>query len=373
MIKNSCVKRVEGDTFIVVRASYMIICAGNATAAALIHFFESWHNIKISARANFIDPSGKKFKPTLHQWHTTKNLEDALLGIGKKHSIQEAKKLLSDMGIISLHRNPNPEYGFDNTTHFLFHPEVVNELLDRQPKIAHALDEISQSIPPESAEPLDEISRTIPNDTPNDTTKSFSGPAPGDKKKVSKKQEKKPPEDKPPRQFWQPFVDTWHDFYVDKVKGESPSIVGKALSDLAKLYDLLQLRAKKKNKEWGEKYMVEALTFFLNLAWSEDWLQKHFLLKNLIEQFDAIYAREATRMDQAGKNKPKNLTADLSYILERFREGNLDERILTPDIYKHLEEKKLIPDGYREKFTATTPELQKAMAIKAWLEANKNV
>jgi hypothetical protein len=366
MIKTSCVKRIEGDTFIVVRSSYMTICKGNATAAALIHYFESWHNIKVGARANFVNEStekGPKQPPTLLQWHTNVMLEDALMGIGKKHSIQKAREMLLDLGVITIHRNPNPNYLFDNTLHYLFHPEAVNILLDRLP-VNSAPDEIIQHEPKPST-PSAEIIRTIPNDTiQRSIQEEVPGPTPGAQKKVVKK--KTQAEKRPPREFWQPFVDTWHDFHVENCNGEAPSIVGKPLTDLGKLYDLLLLRARRKKATWSEKYMVDALKFFLAESIKEEWLKKHLTVANLVEQFDPIFVRAASK--NGGKPPAKPFAEEIQYIIERWNEGDMDARLITPELYKKLEEKQIVPMGYREQFTGKDPDEQKCNAVKAWLD-----
>lgn len=189
----------------------------------------------------------------------------------------------------------------------------------------------------------------------------FSPPAAG-APKVNKKKEEAP------RDHWQPFVNTWYNFYVGKHPGEAPTIVGKALRDLAKIYDFLKIRAQRKNQDWTEKYLCDAFTYFLGLAWAEDWLQKHFLLGNLVEQFDAVFARAAS---VKGKAPVKTFDDEIKYLLGRLADGELDDRILTPDIYNRLEEKKLIPFNYRERFQAATPDLQKAAAIRKFLEDNQ--
>lgn len=366
MTKTSCVRRLEGDTFIVVRSSYMLVCSGNATAAALIHYFESWHNIKLGARSNYINENPEKNSkkpPTLLQFHSTKELEDALMGIGKKHSIQKARELLVDLGVISIHRNPNPNYFFDNTLHYLFHPEIVNKLLDGLP-VNPALAEIIQS-EPKTSTPSAEISQTIPNDTiQGSIQEEVPGPTPGAQKKVPKK--KTQAEKRPPREFWQAFVDTWHDFHVENCNGEAPSIVGKPLTDLGKLYDLLLLRARRKKATWSEKYMVDALKYFLAEAIKDDWLKKHLTVANLVEQFDPIFVRAASK--NGGKPPAKPFAEEIEYIIGRYGEGELDVRLLTPELYKKLEEKSIVPMGYREQFTGKDPEEQKANAILAWLQ-----
>jgi hypothetical protein len=171
---------------------------------------------------------------------------------------------------------------------------------------------------------------------------------------------------RPPRDFWQAFVDTWHDFHVANCNGEAPSIVGKPLNDLGKLYDLLQLRARRKKATWTEKYMVEALKFFLAEAISDDWLKKHLTVANLVEQFDPIFARAAAK--NGGKPPAKPFSEEIEYIIGRWQERDLDQRLITPELYKKLEEKQIVPLGYREQFSGKDPDEQKVNAVKGWLD-----
>lgn len=194
--------------------------------------------------------------------------------------------------------------------------------------------------------------------------KDLSPPASGGK--MAKKN--KPEKNTETRKHWQPLVDCWFTFYKSKFAGEEPSFTGKQIKEFSRLYDLLQLRAKKKMVEWSEAYAVGALNFYLGLAYSEEWLSKHFLLSHLVEQFDAVFAREATKKKGPAVLK---LNDELQYIVDRYSEGELDDRLLTAELYKKMEEKKLIPEGYREKFNAPTPDGQKSLAIKSWLETNK--
>lgn len=127
------ITREAGDTFLIIRASYVRICNGNVTAAALIHIFEQWHQTKIKsieqnrkATENYRYAEGSE---TLLQWHTMEELENYMMGIAKRDSILIARRQLVSMGIITEHRNPNPRYSFDKTTYYLFFPEVVDSLV----------------------------------------------------------------------------------------------------------------------------------------------------------------------------------------------------------------------------------------------------
>ena len=77
-------------------------------------------------------------KPTLLQHHTEAELIEAILGIAtSRNTISKAIKLLQKKGVITIHKNPVPRYGFDRTKHYLFHPEIVNEWLKKRGNSPH--------------------------------------------------------------------------------------------------------------------------------------------------------------------------------------------------------------------------------------------
>lgn len=134
----SSVNRNQADPFLIIRACYVDICNGNIVAAGLIHIFEQWHAVKVKnrdqERKNWGQRDPDKISTilieNLYQWHTTEELEAQLFGLGKKDKIQESRRQLVSMGIISEHRNPHPKYQFDKTTFFIFHPEAVDQYLE---------------------------------------------------------------------------------------------------------------------------------------------------------------------------------------------------------------------------------------------------
>lgn len=173
MIKTSCVPRLAGDTFIIIRTSYVRICQGDVTAAALLHIFEQWHNTKLASRENHIDLDDRQGKetplPTLWQFHKTKDLEDQLMGIGKRHSIEKARQMLVELGILQMGRNPNKKYKFDATTFYLFKPEVLTNLLEMLPGTS-AFAENSSGPVPKSTTTTAENSKAIPKDSPTNNS-----------------------------------------------------------------------------------------------------------------------------------------------------------------------------------------------------------
>jgi hypothetical protein len=204
----------------------------------------------------------------------------------------------------------------------------------------------------------------------DNTIQDNSAPAsPAREKKFVKKQEEKP------ELYWQEMVDAYFVFIKKNFPGEEPSFTGRDPKTFKALVQLLKKRAAKKELEWNLANAVGTLNYFLKLAHSETWLQQHFLLKNLVEQFDAVYQRAIS--SKPGKDQKQGTPAaydsstkfgkELVYLVDRFREGNLDDRVLTPDIYSNLERLKLVPAGYMQKFPGETLDQKSLAAIKEWL------
>ena len=74
---------------------------------------------------------GRTQVETLLQWHTTADLEKAVL-FYKRDKISQGVKFLASKGVIELHSNPDPRLWFDRTQHYLFIPETVNTWIDER-------------------------------------------------------------------------------------------------------------------------------------------------------------------------------------------------------------------------------------------------
>jgi hypothetical protein len=124
------------EPLIIVRRWQLQAAEGHRAAAALLSFFEYWHNIKLdqvykARQANDVAENhgdGRTQDEQLLQWHNEKELQEGVLLYGVK-SIREGVEVLEKKGFIEVHGNPNPRYKFDKTKHFLFKPEEVNEWL----------------------------------------------------------------------------------------------------------------------------------------------------------------------------------------------------------------------------------------------------
>ena len=136
-MKDGCISHPTSEPLIIIRKWQIEFCDGNQCAAALLSFFEYWHNIKLeqSAKAKqYNKVSQMHGEPStqdesLWQWHTEQDLEAGIL-IYRRESIAKALDLLKDKGIITISRNPNPAYKFDRTRWFLLNTEAINIWLD---------------------------------------------------------------------------------------------------------------------------------------------------------------------------------------------------------------------------------------------------
>ena len=129
-MKTSVIRHPAGQPLILIRQWQKDFCDGNITQAALLSFFEHWHNLKLELRES---ARGQKkcTKNILIQHHTDKQLVAGILGIAKSsNTIRPAVKVLESKGVISVLKNPNPKFKYDQTRHYEFHPDVVNAWLD---------------------------------------------------------------------------------------------------------------------------------------------------------------------------------------------------------------------------------------------------
>lgn len=138
-MKSSCVRHPESELLIIIRKWQMEFCDGDRVSAALLSFFEYWHNIKLSMvfknsqANNTAEKHGytRDQDESLWQFHTENDLEEGIMIFGAT-SIGKGIEKLEKKGAITVSRNPNPRYKFDRTRFFLFNPEVINEWLDNR-------------------------------------------------------------------------------------------------------------------------------------------------------------------------------------------------------------------------------------------------
>jgi hypothetical protein len=124
---------------IIIKKWQLAFCDGDHCAAALLSFFEYWHNIKLelSQRARQANELALKYgKPATHddsllQFHTDEDLRAGLLGLYGTMKIRKGRRRLIEKGAITEHPNPVRRYAFDKTIYYHFHDDVINAWLAR--------------------------------------------------------------------------------------------------------------------------------------------------------------------------------------------------------------------------------------------------
>jgi predicted transcriptional regulator len=104
---------------------------------------------------------------------------------------------------------------------------------------------------------------------------------PAEKIRKSKKEEE------PPEPHWQSLVDAWFVFNK-KEFGDDPSFADQDPKFLKQVVQRLKKRAEAANVEWTELAAVTRFNAFLKKAFEDEWIGSHFLLSNLLNQFDKI-------------------------------------------------------------------------------------
>lgn len=134
-MRNSCVSRPAKRRLIIINESDLQFTGSNVCAAALISFFEYWHNVKLDAAQKSREENDireahgddRTQNETLVQFHTMEDLEAGLCGMYRKDAIRKSLDYLIELKVIDQFKNPNPRYSFDKTNHFIFHPAVLND------------------------------------------------------------------------------------------------------------------------------------------------------------------------------------------------------------------------------------------------------
>lgn len=118
-------------------------------------------------------------------------------------------------------------------------------------------------------------------------------------KKPKEKRKKVAPKKEKETQHWKALVDTWFKFYKSKfiIDPTFNSTQGKLLKSIIENFEkLTEAKDQSENIEfiWSEDRAIRVFLKFLENAWQDKWLQEHFLLKNLSQNFDAIISKKTT-------------------------------------------------------------------------------
>lgn len=135
-MRGSCIRHIENEPMVIVRRSYYKICDGDSTAAALLSYFEHWHNVRLalSEQARHYNDVAEMHgdertqDESLLQWHTPDEIVEAMLGVAGRSAIRRAIRLLMDKGFVSRHSKYGTRRAIGDA--YVFHPEAVNAALD---------------------------------------------------------------------------------------------------------------------------------------------------------------------------------------------------------------------------------------------------
>jgi len=198
MMKSSCIAHPPKQRLILIREWQMTFCGGNACAAALLSFFEYWHNIKLeqAKKAREMNATAERHgeaptqDETMVQFHSSRDLKAGIM-IYSDRAITDAIHELEQSKVLTVMANPNPRYRFDKTRHFIFHPEIVNgwlaEYYPDSAKTQHPHSESAERYG-QNATRYDQSARAIPETSSETsireqikTTSSLSGHGDGTK------------------------------------------------------------------------------------------------------------------------------------------------------------------------------------------------
>ena len=146
-MKSTCINHPLNEPLIKIHRWQVEMCQGNTVAAALMSFFEYWHNIKSEMRSRTrrandiaeIHGDHRCQDESLLQFHTEKELVEGIM-LAKQDKIRQSIRFLEEIKVVSIHKNPNPRYTFDRTRYFLFNPEIVNEWLRKRAETLMVVD-----------------------------------------------------------------------------------------------------------------------------------------------------------------------------------------------------------------------------------------
>lgn len=130
-------------------------------------------------------------------------------------------------------------------------------------------------------------------------------------KNSKEKRKKVAPKKENEIEHWKVIVECWFKFYKSKF-GIDPTFnaaQGKILKSLLTNFEkLTQVKDEREGKifDWSEERAFRVFIRFLENAWQDRWLQEHFLLKNLLSNFDAIISKKITENGNQQQQSPSN-------------------------------------------------------------------
>jgi hypothetical protein len=134
-MKSSCIAHPEREPLVIIRKWQVEFCDGNQCAAAVMAYFEYWHNWKLDSdeynkKSNDVSElhgDTRSLAEDIYQFHSMQEISDGILNLYGVKAIAEAIKLLELKKVIKTQGNPNPRYFYDKKKYLNFYPEVCNE------------------------------------------------------------------------------------------------------------------------------------------------------------------------------------------------------------------------------------------------------
>lgn len=205
-MRTSCIRHPAKEPMIIIRKWQLDFCRQDRIAAALLSFFEYWHNIKLeqsysSTRMNDIAQAHGESRiqyEGLWQFHTEQDLENGTL-IFKRTAINAAIKKLETLGVLTIGRNPNPKFKFDRTRWFLFNPDPINQWLDKRESTEYRSAESDESSPKNDGRQNENDAPSHDNDEPpNESDAAITEITSETTPEVTPKQQQPDPAPQPP-------------------------------------------------------------------------------------------------------------------------------------------------------------------------------
>lgn len=151
MSKTSCIQHPANTPLLMIRADYLILCDGNACAAALLNEFEQFENHALNEQgrdtSEWAKPGTEAPDPERWFYWTRKDIARELFHVYSAYQMDKALALLFEKGFIN-----RREYGVDKMDHryqYRFHvatiQAAINGLASVSPDVLKSKQRVSKS------------------------------------------------------------------------------------------------------------------------------------------------------------------------------------------------------------------------------------
>jgi hypothetical protein len=110
-MRTSCINFPPNDQITINRASLVAICDGEKRYSKILSYLIYT-------------------KEAPSEGLTYNEIYDGILGEVGLNKIKDGIKFLKEKGFISVYKNPNPKYAFDQTNYYLVHDDIINSAID---------------------------------------------------------------------------------------------------------------------------------------------------------------------------------------------------------------------------------------------------